>query len=123
MKSVKCITAILFYAITTLLLVACGGGGSGDDRTAVPNAPAAGVSITADNAELISAAVLGTADIVEGFTLVADVLPAVQVDTTGSDFNYPDFFVQQLQRLQALDMSSFSDSVSGKSGPRGWLAN
>lgn len=116
MKSVKCITAILFFAITTLLLAACGGGGGGDGgdgSTAVPTAPAAGVSITVDNAELVSAEVLGTVDVVEGFTSGVDFLPAVQVDVAGSDFNYPDFFVQQLQRLPALASQANNGSVSG----------
>lgn len=114
MKSVKCIITILFFTITTLLLAACGGGGSGDEDFRVPTAPAAGVSITAENAELISADVLGRVDIVRGFSSIGDLLPAVQVDTAGTEFNYPDFFVQQLQRLPAaLDSQSGASIVSG----------
>jgi hypothetical protein len=108
----------LFFAITTLLLAACGGGGSGDEDFRVPTAPAAGVSITADNAELISADVLGTVEIISGFSSIGDLLPepvpGVQVDVTGSEFSYPDFFVQQLQRLPAaLDSQSGASNVSG----------
>jgi len=114
MKSAKFTTVTLFFAIMALLLAACGGGGGGgDDSTAVPTAPAAGVSITADNAPLISAEVLRSVDIIQGFQVVGDVLPAVQVNPAGTEFNYSDFFVQQLKRLPALALSSSDVSVTG----------
>lgn len=115
MDTVKRITSLLLFAVTTLLLAACGGGGGGDGSgdVTVPTAPATGVSITADNVELISAEVLGTADILEEFRVSSDLLSGVQVDAAGSDFNFPDFFVQQLQRLPALAISSNDVSVAG----------
>jgi hypothetical protein len=105
--------SILFFATMTLLLVACGGGGSGTSGIIVPTAPAAPVSINAANAKLISADVLGTLDIVVGFLLVGDVLPAAQVDVAGSEFGYPDFFVQQLRRLPEMDISASDINVVG----------
>jgi len=114
MNSVKRIMSILCFATMTLLLVACGGSGGGSDvGIAIPAAPTAPVSINAANAELISADVLGTVGIIQGFMLVGDVLPAVQVDTPGSEFSYPDFFVQQLRRLPDMDMSSNDTIVTG----------
>jgi len=113
MKSAKFTTATLFFAITALLLAACGGGGGGGGSTAVPTAPAAGVSITPDNAPLISAQVIRSADIIQGFLVVGDVLPSVQVNPSGTEFNYSDFFVQQLRRLPALALSSSDVSVTG----------
>jgi hypothetical protein len=48
-----------------------------------------------------------------GFLLVGDVLPAAQVDVAGSEFSYPDFFVQQLRRLPEMGMSASDISVVG----------
>ena len=114
MNSVKRIMLQLFIGISALLLAACGGGGGGGGGvSAIPTAPVVPVSIGAANAELISADVLGTVGIITGFMLVGDMLPAVRVDAAGSEFNYPDFFVQQLRRLPGMDMSSNDVSVVG----------
>ena len=113
MNSVKRIMSVLGVAMISLVLAACGGGGSGSSGIIVPSAPAAPVSINAANAKLISADVLGTLDIVVGFLLVGDVLPAAEVDVTGSEFSYPDFFVQQLRRLPEMDISPSDISVVG----------
>jgi len=114
MNSFKRIMSGLFLVMTALLLAACGGSGGGSDAgIAVPTAPSTPVSINASNAELVSADVLGTVGLIEGFMLVGDLLPAVQVDTVGSEFSYPDFFVQQLRRLPEMDMSSNDNIVTG----------
>jgi hypothetical protein len=113
MNSFKRNMSILFFATLSQLLAACGGGGSSDAGIAVPTAPATPASISAANAELVSADVLGTVGIIEGFMLVGDLLPAVQVDTAGTEFSYPGFFVQQLRRLPEMDMSSNDIIVTG----------
>lgn len=114
MNSFKRIMSGLFLVITALLLGACGGSGGGSDAgIAVPTAPSTPVSINASNAELVSADVLGTVGLIEGFMLVGDLLPAVQVDTVGSEFSYPDFFVQQLRRLPEMDISVNDTIVTG----------
>jgi len=113
MNSVKRIVSILFFVITTLLLAACGGGGGGGGVSAIPTAPAAGVTITPANAPLISSEVIGSVGIVQGFLQGVDLLPGVQVNVTGSDFNYADFFLQQLQQLPALALLSNDVSIAG----------
>jgi hypothetical protein len=109
-KSVKYITSLLFLALTVLLMAACGGGGGGSDD-AVPDAPAAGVSITTENASLVTADVLATVGLVEGFQLAEDLLPAVQVEAAGTEFSYPDFIVDQLQRLGGQVLASANDGI------------
>jgi len=114
MNSCKRIMSILYLVMTALLLPACGGSGGGSDAgIAIPTAPATPVSINAANAELVSADVLGTVGIIQGFMLVGDMLPAVQVDTAGIEFSYPDFFVQQLRRLPEMDISTNDIIVTG----------
>jgi len=112
-KSVKYITSLLFFALTALLVAACGGGGGGGGDDGVPTAPSTPVSITGANAELISADVLYSAELLGGFSLVGDLLPSVQVDATSSKFNLPDFIFQQLQHLQGLSLSSSEVSING----------
>jgi len=106
---------LLIVVMTAFLLAACGGGsGDGDSFIEVPTAPAAAVSINAENAELISADVLSTVDIVAGLSILGNVLPAVQVESdAGTVFNYPDFFIQQLQLLSAQAIPPSNGIVSG----------
>jgi hypothetical protein len=114
MNSFKRIMPGLFLVITALLLGACGGSGGGSDASiAVPIAPSTPVTINAANAELVSADVLYSAELIGGFSLVGSLLPSVQVDINSSKFNYPDFFIQQLQKFSALSILSNDVNVSG----------
>lgn len=109
MKTAKSFVKILHFLVAALLVVACGGGGSGG----VVPPPAAGVSISAANAELITAEVLNSVNVMVGVSGGPIILTGVAVSSAASGFNYPDFFVKQLRRLPVLASQSNSGSVTG----------
>lgn len=111
MKTAKSIAKILHFVVAALLVVACGGGGGGSGGVVPP--PAAGVSITAANAELITAEIVNSVNVVEGVSTGSIILTGVSVNPATSGFNYPDFFVRQMQWLPVLASQSNSGSVTG----------
>lgn len=110
MKTDKRPARALYALFAALLLVDCGGGGGGGTT---PTVPAAGVSITPANAELVAATIINSVQIVEGFSSGAVFLPGVAVSSTASGFNYPDLFLKQLQWLPALASQSNTGSLTG----------
>jgi hypothetical protein len=112
MKTAISIAKILHFLLAALLVVACGGGGGGGGGGVVPP-PAAGVSITAANAELITAEVLNSVNVMVGVSGGPIILTGVAVSPAAGGFNYPDFFVKQLQQLPVLASQSNSGSVTG----------
>lgn len=111
MKTAKRVTRMLHVVFAALLVVACGGGGGGGSTT--PTVPTAGVSITPANAELIAATIVNSVQIVEGISTLPGFLPGVAVNPAGGGFNYPDFFLKQLQWLPALANQSNTGSLTG----------
>ncbi|MCU7906806.1 MAG: hypothetical protein KZQ76_13380 [Candidatus Thiodiazotropha sp. (ex Epidulcina cf. delphinae)] len=112
MEPTKTRVTTLIITVATLIITACGGGGgdSGGDGGVI--VPTSGVSISATNAKSITAAAINSVDTVQGMTAGTAVLTGVSVNAPASDFNYPDFFVQQLAWLSALDNLP-KDSVTG----------
>ena len=112
MLSVKSCIRILIAALATCLVAACGGGGGGSSSL-----PATGVSITSANAKQVSAVVVDSVNTVEGATGGAAFLTGVSVTAQASDFNYPDFFVDQLHRISTLGSLPNGGSVTGVTIP------
>ena len=110
MKTAKRVTRMLHVVFAALLVVACGGGGGG---STTPTVPTAGVSITPANAELIAATIVNSVQIVEGFSNLPGFLPGVAVNPAAGGFNYPDFFLRQLEWLPALANQSNTGSLTG----------
>ena len=115
MTTSKFVSRGLNFAFTALLVVACGGGGGGGGGGASGDTtpPSAGVSITQANAELITAAIVNSVNLVEGVSSGSTILTGVSTNTAAGGFNYPDFFVSQLERLPALASQSDTGSVTG----------
>ncbi|MGB5539864.1 MAG: hypothetical protein WBO37_07240 [Gammaproteobacteria bacterium] len=112
MKFTRTVISSVYLGLTAMLLVACGGGGGGGGAgIALP--PATGVSITMTNAEAVGAVVVNSVDIVEGAAGGAGMLTGVSTNTVGSDFNYHDFFVEQLRRLSSLADQANAGSLPG----------
>ncbi|MCU7920760.1 MAG: hypothetical protein KZQ95_20755 [Candidatus Thiodiazotropha sp. (ex Epidulcina cf. delphinae)] len=102
MESTKTRATLSIIAITTLLITACGGGGD-NDGDGGGSTPTTGVSLSTSNAKPVGAAAVNSVDTVQGMTGGTTVLTGVSVNAPGSDFNFPDFFVQQLGWFSALD--------------------
>jgi hypothetical protein len=101
---------VIVSMLTAGLLVACGGGGGGDsDSPATLN----GVTITTDNAELVSAEVLNSVDVVEGISSGSTLITGVSVTANGDGFNYRDFVLEQLNMLSVVRQQQLSSGVVG----------
>lgn len=92
------------------LLSACGGGGGGDD--AVPP-PASGVSITTANAEVVSAEVNNSVDVVEGASSGYTFIPGVSITATSDGFSFRDFVLAQLDNFTVVKQQQLSSGVVG----------
>jgi hypothetical protein len=97
MKSIKRHITLPALAITALTIVSCGGGG-GDGGGTSSNP----ISLTASNAKPVSAEILDSSDTVQGTTAGPAILTRGAVNPEASDFNFPEFVVQQLAQVQAL---------------------
>jgi hypothetical protein len=107
--------SMLAGVFTAVFVAACGGGGGsggGGDSTIASGAPT-GVTITTDNAEAVSAEVVGTVGMVEGANTGTGLLTGVAVSTNGGSFNYADFSLAQLDRFAVLSEQALSSGVVG----------
>lgn len=95
--------------LTAGLLAACGGGGGGDD--AAP--PVGGVSITTDNAGIVSAEILNSVDVVEGISSGSALITGVSVTAKSTGFNYRDFVLEQLDNFAVVRQLQLSSGVVG----------
>ena len=121
MKSVKYITAILFFAITTLLLAACGGGGNDDARVAtaevgsVKDARFGGEGWSLDGTHMVTTREKLLAR--ENFSLSGTVKTSIKItDTLLSNFDI--FFIGYLDDFSAnaftpAELDAFSAWVTG----------
>ena len=97
--------------LTAGLLAACGGGGGGGDDAAPP--PATGVSITTENAEVVSAEVTNSVDAVEGASGGSAIITGVSITATSDGFSYRDFVLAQLDKFSVVRQQQLSSGVVG----------
>ena len=93
------------------LLAACGGGGGGGDDAAPP--PASGVSITTENAEVVSAEVTNSIDAVEGASSGSAIITGVSITANSDGFSYRDFVLSQLDQFAVVRQQQLSSGVVG----------
>jgi hypothetical protein len=101
MKSIKRHLTLPAFAVTTLVITACGGGGGGGG---VSGTPTTEVSLTTTNAKAVSAEVIDSSNTVQGTVAGPAVLTGVSISASTSDFSYPALVVQQLTKVQALEL-------------------
>jgi hypothetical protein len=90
------------------LLAACGGGGGGgDDSSPVAN----GVTITTANAEMVSAEILNSVDLVEGVSSGSTLITGVAVSSTSDGFTYRDFLLEQLDKFSVVRQQQLSSGI------------
>jgi hypothetical protein len=97
--------------LTAGLLAACGGGGGGEDDAVAPQV--SGVSITTDNAEVVSAEVVNSVDALEGASSGTTIISGVSITTESDGFSYRDFVLGQLDNFAVVRQQELSSGVVG----------
>ncbi len=101
-----------FFSLSCVLLVtACGGNGGGGPLT--PIVPTTPVTINANNAELIVAELLGSAEAATGTSSGSGFLTGVSVSGGGGNFSYADLVLSQLGNPQLAGTLPATGSVTG----------